>query len=273
VLVVASFINVFNKYAKKRKEKARKNTINFLLMFVLLVFSVGSPASDIEKEKRWASQISDTLMDGDVIYLSDGKNDFLALDMPTEEKSDIGVLVMHGIGIHPDWPEVINPLRVGLAEAGWHTLSLQMPILKNSATGEDYLPLMKEVAPRIEAGIKHLKKSGVKKVVLVAHSLGAQMTSYYLAHLSDKKSPVIAYVAIGMGASNSKLLKNINLPVFDIYGSEDLKDVMDSAADRMKSSSHNKKYQQEKIKGADHFFNGKNEILVKIVTDYIRSLK
>lgn len=247
------------------------NTLSFLLAFSLLLLSTTSFSSDAEKEKRWASQVTDSLMDGEAVFLSDGNSDFLALDMPAEEKSEIGVLVMHGIGIHPDWPQVINPLRVGLSEAGWHTLSLQMPVLKNSATGKDYLPLMKEVAPRIEAGIAHLKKAGVKKIVFVSHSLGAQMASYYLANLSEIKTPVIAYVAIGMGASNSALLKKITFPIFDIYGSEDLDGVMTSASDRVKASAVNKEYKQKKVEGANHFFDDKNEALIEMVSEYIKT--
>ncbi|HIO91469.1 MAG TPA: DUF3530 family protein [Leucothrix mucor] len=265
--------NTLNHYAKKGSKIALKNSLIALLGFTLVMISGASSASDKDKEKRWASQVVESLMDGDSVYLSDGKDDFLALDMPAEEKSEIGMLVMHGIGIHPDWPQVVNPLRVGLSEAGWHTLSLQMPVLKNSATGKDYLPLMKDVAPRIEAGIAHLKKSGVKNIVLVSHSLGAQMTSYYLANQTDSKSPVIAYVAIGMGSSNSELLKKISLPVFDIYGSEDLKGVMASASDRAKASKDNKMYKQEKVEGANHFFDDKDELLVEMVIKYIKGLK
>ena len=148
--------NLFNKNAKNNMKIILKNTVIFLLGFSLLLLSSTSFSSDIEKEKRWASQITDSLMDGEAVFLNDGTNNFLSLDMPAEKKSDVGVLVMHGIGLHPDWPQVVNPLRVGLSEAGWHTLSLQMPVLKNSATGQDYLPLMKDVAPRIEAAINYL---------------------------------------------------------------------------------------------------------------------
>ncbi|RTZ63576.1 MAG: hypothetical protein DSZ29_06805 [Aquificaceae bacterium] len=264
---------LISSYAKNNQRMAFKNIIIFLLGFSILLLSTTSFSSDKEKEKRWASQVIDSLMDGEAIFLNDGKTDFLALDMPAEKKSKIGVLVIHGIGIHPDWPQIVNPLRVGLSEAGWHTLSLQMPILKNSATGKDYLPLMKEVAPRIEAGISYLEKSGIKKIVLVAHSLGAQMTSYYLANLSKTKTPIIAYVAIGMGASNSELLKKITLPVFDIYGSEDLEGVMKSAVDRAKASLGNRFYKQQKIEGANHFFDDKNDQLIGIVRKYIKDFE
>ncbi len=42
-------------------------------------------------------------------------------------------LLAHGIGIHPNWEQVIQPLRVALSEQGWNTLSIQMPVLANEA--------------------------------------------------------------------------------------------------------------------------------------------
>lgn len=270
------FVNLpLSRHMKVVKKQVLKNSLSVLLGVSLMLTAASSVASDKAKEKRWEAQITDALMDGEAIKLSDGKEAFLALDMPAEEKSEIGVLVMHGIGIHPDWPQVVSPLRVGLSEAGWHTLSLQMPILGNEAKGEDYAPLMDEVGPRIEAGMQHLKKAGAKKVVLVSHSLGAQMTSYYLANRTvDEKdkniTPVVAYVAVGMSPRNSELLKKINVPVFDIYGSDDLEGVVKSAEDRAKASSTNKRYKQEKVEGANHFFDDKDDVLVEKVTQFIK---
>jgi pimeloyl-ACP methyl ester carboxylesterase len=261
--------------ATKHRKVAHKMLIRGWVMIGLLFLTTVSIASDKEKEKRWAEQVTDALMDGEAVYLKDAKEeDFLALDMPAEEKSEVGILVIHGIGIHPDWEQIINPVRVGLAEAGWHTLSLQMPILKNTATGKDYLPLLKEVAPRIDAGIAYLKKAGVKKIVLVSHSLGAQMTSYYLANPTQQKKalPIIAYVAFGMNTPNTALLKKIKLPVFDLYGSEDLEGVLTSAPDRVAASSDNKGYKQQKVTNANHFFDDKNEVLLELISHYLKTL-
>ncbi len=40
-----------------------------------------------------------------------------------------GVLINHGRGFHPDWVDTVQPLRVGLVDYGWNTLSIQMPVL------------------------------------------------------------------------------------------------------------------------------------------------
>jgi len=187
----------------------------YLLVFFVLTASSLCFASDIAKEKRWADQVTDSLMDGEVVYLTNGEQEFLALDMPPEEginkkAAETGVIIMHGIGVHPNWAEVIQPVRIRLSEAGWHTLSIQMPVLENDAGFNDYLPLMNEVAPRINAAIHYLQKAGMKKIVLIAHSLGTYMSSYYLVESHQlkegnqlEKSPIISYIGISMLAQNT----------------------------------------------------------------------
>jgi hypothetical protein len=81
------------------------------------------------KEKRWASQVEDGLMDGDVVWLSANKQPFMSLYTPSETNTKRAALIVHGLGVHPDWAQVIQPLRVALSEKGWHTLSVQITTL------------------------------------------------------------------------------------------------------------------------------------------------
>jgi len=265
--------------------------MNIKTILFLLIVSLSSSlalATDKEKEKRWADQITDSLVDGEAIKLSDGKNDFLAIDTRAEsyaeanseankeQPNNMGVIILHGIGIHPDWQTVIRPLRVQLAEQGWNTLSLQMPVLNNDAKARDYQPLMKEVPARIDAGIRQMAKEGAKKIIIIAHSMGAQMANYYLAHKkvyreAQTDTPIIAYIGIGMGAGNTKFLKKIKLPILDLYGSEDLPEVKESSPMRATAASHNKNYQQKVVKGANHFFENKDEKLVEVVKEALIS--
>ncbi|WP_455204920.1 alpha/beta fold hydrolase [Kaarinaea lacus] len=239
-------------------------------LFVLVVFHVPvTHASDTAKEKRWADQIIDSLMVGSEVWLSQGDTKFLGLytESATDEPLG-GVIILHGIGIHPNWDDVIRPLRSELPERGWVTLSIQMPILDNEATAMDYRPLFPEVPGRIEAAIDFLQDKGIKNVAIVAHSLGTLMASYYLAN--SKQSPVNAYVGISMVENNSDdllsnvlYLKKIKIPVYDLYGSEDQESVLKYATKRKEAAteSGNKSYQQDQINGADHFYRGKQNLL------------
>ena len=251
-------------------------TLISLLAIFALSFSTICSATDREKEKRWASQIEDSLLDGEVVYLNNGQADFLAIDTRADDPKDVGIIVIHGIGIHPDWETVVQPLRVQLAADGWNTLSLQMPILGNGATRKDYEPLMKEVPARIDAGIRQLTKAGSKKVVLVAHSMGSRMANYYLAHKkvyreAQTETPIIGYVGIGMNVGNEDYLGKIKIPVLDLFGEKDLPGVLASAPMRAKAARQNKKYNQQKVMGANHFFEDMDDALLEAVKKALKS--
>jgi len=246
-----------------------------LLLVTLLALAFNLHASDLAKEKRWADQVVDAILDGEAIWLNDGNSEFLGIYTEAEEDKSRAVIVMHGTGIHPDWQQVVQPLRVGLTEHNWNTLSIQMPILPNEAEYPEYAPLYDEVAPRINAAIEYLKKNGSKQIVLIGHSQGAAMTAYYL---STSQQGINGFVAIGMAAfaddprmDSIKSLQKINVPVLDIYGDNDLEGIMKSVEARAKAANKagNKNYTQLEVAGSNHFFDDQEEVLVEAVAGWL----
>ena len=138
----------------------------------LLILTVGSwpvlgAAPDFEREQRLVAEIEDAILDGDPMYLPAGDREVFALFTAAAEEPVRGaVVIMHGRGFHADWHQVTQPLRVGLAEGGWHTLSLQMPVLEKSAKYYDYVPLFPAAIPRIEAGLAFLRDTQPKKLIV-----------------------------------------------------------------------------------------------------------
>ncbi|MBT8130484.1 MAG: DUF3530 family protein [Gammaproteobacteria bacterium] len=251
------------------------NTLIRLFFITLLVFSVNAQSSDLAKEKRWADQVVDAILDGEAVWLNDGSNEFLGIYTEAEEDQGRAVIVMHGTGIHPDWQQVVQPLRVGLIEHNWNTLSIQMPILPNEAEYAEYAPLYDEVAPRINAAIDFLRKNGSKEIVLIGHSQGAAMAAYYL---SITKRSLNGFVAIGMATladdvrmDSINSLKKITVPVLDIYGEDDLEEILISVDDRAGAAKQagNKNYTQVKVAGSNHFFDGKEDELVEAVAAWL----
>ncbi|MGB5602345.1 MAG: DUF3530 family protein [Gammaproteobacteria bacterium] len=249
----------------------------FKTILFLAIISIGfsSLASDLAKEKRWADQVVDAIIDGEAIWLDDGNSEFLGIYTEAENDKGRAVIVMHGTGIHPDWQQVIQPLRVDLTEHDWHTLSIQMPILPNEAEYHEYAPLYDEVAPRVDAAVKHLRDNGAKKIVLIGHSQGAAMTAYYLSSSTQKLD---GFVAIGMGAfakdprmNSIEALQKIKIPVLDIYGDDDLESVMNSVDARADAArkAGNTAYTQVEVPGSNHFFDGKETRLVEAVADWL----
>lgn len=243
--------------------------------------AISETFSDTEKEKRWADQIIDTLFDGEVVWLSADGHEFLGIEMMSDQDpGKDAMIVVHGIGVHPNWEQVVRPIRVEMAESGWRTLSIQMPILRNDATSEEYAPLFEEVPQRFAAAIQHLKSKGAERIVIAAHSLGAAMSSWYLA--DDVSGDISALVVIGMNADaesepvdTAMALRRIQVPVLDIYGEEDLPAVVSTSAIRADAahSGGNTDYRQVRIAGADHFFEGHEEPLLTQIQDWLTGLQ
>ena len=251
------------------------SVINKLLFTAIILISFNSLASDLAKEKRWADQVVDAILDGEAVWLDDGTSKFLGIYTEAENDKGRAVIIMHGTGIHPDWQQVIQPLRVGLTEHNWNTLAIQMPILPNEAEYHEYAPLYDEVAPRIDAAIEYLKKNGSKEIVLIGHSQGAAMTAYYL---STSKQAIEGFVAIGMASfaddprmNSIKALEKIKLPVLDIYGDDDLEGIMKSVGDRAAAAKKagNTSYTQVEVAGSNHFFDDKEDELVEAVAGWL----
>lgn len=245
----------------------------FAMLLSLVLLLPAAWASDLEKEQRWADQIVDALIEGEAEWLQAGDVRFLAIHTEAEEPGTDAAILLHGSGVHPDWPLVIYPLRTGLPSRGWSTLSLQMPVLPNEAAHEDYAPLFDEVAPRIDAGIAFLKEQGAERILIVAHSLGAAMAAYYLAGESED---IAALVGVGMsgGAEDPRMdnlvsLAKVRVPVLDVFGQNDSESVLGTATARAQAASGNPAFSQIQVPDADHFFDGQDEALLENVVDWL----
>lgn len=252
----------------------------YLISLIFLLWAgttLAASRSDLAKEKRWAEQIVPSLIVGEGVKLKAAGVEFLGIY--TENNADEvmgGAIILHGVGVHPAWPDVINPIRMALPDHGWHTLSLQMPILANDAEYRDYLPLFDEALTRIQTAIDFLKKKGIKNIVLIGHSMGTMMASDYLA---SKPDPAVrALIGIGMTDNsvsprmqNTVSISKIKIPVLDIFGSEDLERVKRHAKARRNAArkAGNKGYTQIKIEGANHFFNNMEDVLIKRIRGWL----
>ena len=252
-----------------------------LIALFIMVLSLNSPVlfgSDLAKEKRWADQIVDGLIVGDAVWLQASGNKFLGIYAEHEsEKLKGAAIILHGLGVHPNWPDVIQPLRAELPSYGWATLSLQMPILGNDADYEAYSPLFPEIAPRLKAGITHLKQQGYENIVIIGHSFGAAMGAYFLAN--NPTGDIQALVAIGISGTQFDApdknyyssLQKLSLPILDIFGSIDIQPVLDSEKERLRVARKAgvKNYRQIKVTGANHFFHGLEADLVRHVKSWL----
>ena len=258
-----------------------------ILTSMVMLMPLISQASDLAREERMANQIVDAILDGDPEYLSidteDGELEFLSIYTEADEPQGV-VIILHGRGFHPDWQDAVKPLRVGLAENGWNTLSVQMPVLEKDAKYYDYVPLFPKAHPRIDRAIafarEQIKDNDIpNRVVLLAHSCGAHMAMSWVEAGSFES--IDAYIGIGMGATDYGQpmrhpfpLKDIKVPVLDVYAEDDFPAVLKMAPDRLKAmrSAGNPLSAQAVVEDANHYYTDKGDELLDVVAGWLGGL-
>lgn len=259
--------------------KIARGLARALIFLVAAPFAIAGSSSSLDREKNWADQIMDTLIAGEAVWLHANNVKFLGLytapapDTPSAR----AVILLHGRGVHPGWGFIDN-LRIDLADGGWHTLSLQMPILGPEAAFAEYRKTFPEAFQRLDAGVQFLKQHGVKTVFLIGHSTGAMMA---LAYAAERRSDAVAgIVAVGVSTETAggpymqpvQMLSKVKKPVLDIYGSNDYPIILETADARRAAAKANNGYVQERVNGADHFFTAHYDALAATVNAWLAKL-
>jgi len=204
-----------------------------------------------------------------------------AADMPKGEylegkNSKVGVILAHGQGLNPD-SNVVGPLRKTInKDLGFHTLSLQMPVLPGPKTLDKFLeyePTFPEAYKVIQAGIDFLKQKGVERIYLMGYSMGGRMTTGFLVRNPD--SGVIGYIGVGLLGGgpeplNTNLnLKKIKLPVIDISADSG----PDAKSAEFRKQLVSDRYTQVTIPGAKHDYLGYNDQVDAAVIGWLKKLE
>lgn len=239
--------------------------MRFVLSLVLLLLCVQVHAQDYPREKRWADQVVPGLVVGEAVWITQ-KNGHKFLSLWTEAEKPRGAIVLaHGRGWNPDF-ELYGVLRVKLAEQGYSTLSIQLPILGGGAKIGDYIPTYPEAAERFHLAADWLKARGYNNVSIVSHSLGATMANQYLINTSD--THVKAWVFIGIINGLEEMFR-IKIPVLDVYGSKDWEVTQVGAYERRRQIQKIAGSQQVVVPDALHFFEQKEDELVRVVVSWL----
>ena len=250
-----------------------------LIISITLLVAGTTRAADLEREQRLADEIVEAILDGEAVTLTAKDHEFLGIYTPAESEPEHGAaIILHGRGMHPDWAQVANPLRVELPVRGWSTLSLQMPVLEKDASFYDYEDIFPEAIPRITAAIRYLQAQGSKHLTLIAHSCGVHMSMAWVEQHGT--AGIDAYIGIGMGATDYQQpmrkpfpFEQVRVPLLNIVGSEDYPavqrqaKVFESLLDELPPGSA-----QIRVEGAGHYFDGQNEALVEAVVEWLGTL-
>lgn len=217
-----------------------------------------------------------------------------------------GAIILPDLDAHPDWPEVIAPLRQALPDYHWNTLAIQLPAPAKGADGLWQLePYFAASRNRIQAAIAFLQQHGVSNIVLIGHGLGAAAAAVSLSGPDPLKVSAFAALSLGVPPGSAAnpyqpgLLEGIHIPVLDIFGSRDLDEVMSTAAARAAAARRGELtvqrpqisdplsssptanlataaqqkysgYEQLQLMGADHLFRGDESLLIRRVAGWLR---
>lgn len=235
-------------------------------------------ASDEKREAQIAQEIQKTLDVGHAVWLNTADKKFLGLRTDTTKDPRAGMIILlHDTGGHPNQQAVIKNLRTFFPEHHWATLAIQLPIREASASVQDYYSLFPESKNRILEAVKFAKNEKAEKVVIIGYGLGSLMASYALSDL--KTDDVDALVTISLpvpktsdtNAQTLQLISTLTLPLLDIYGENDMPDVVQNARDKKVAGKINPHYRQIKIENEGHFFLHDDGVLVKRIYSWLGS--
>ena len=234
----------------------------------LLLFALSAAAQDYEREQRWADDITPTLMLGDAVWLQQ-KNGHRFLSLYIENaRSRPALIIAHGRGWSPDY-ELYGTLRTRLADKGYATLAIQLPVLPSTAILGLYVPLYLDARERFQLAVDFLKGKGYRDIAIVSHSLGATMANQYLIRTDDSSVKAWAFIGILQGLEE---MYRIRIPVLDVYGEQDWNVIRWGADERKAQIAKVPGSAQVMIPGAKHFYEGQEDELVGVVDRFLRSV-
>ena len=223
-------------------------------------------AQDYEREARWAKETLATLVVGEAVQIEQKNGHrFLGLYTRATNKPRGAVIIAHGRGWGPDF-ELYGTLRATLAEAGYSTLSIQLPVLPGTAKIGDYLPMFPDSSERFALAIEWLHAKGYAKVAIVSHSLGATMANQYLITTPNPGVDAWVFISIINGLED---MFRIKLPVLDVFGTRDWQVTRYGAEERRAQIIKIVGSDQVIIEGAEHFFDQQTDELTRVIATFL----
>jgi len=227
----------------------------------LLAFAQQQP-SDYKREKRWADEIVPSIVSGAPVWLEAPRTEKF-LGIYTEAKNPKGAIILaHGLGVHPDYG-LIGELRTRLADAGYTTLSIQMPILAADAPAARYPVLFWEADARFAAAMTHLRRKRYDRIVILSHSMGSRMANHYVS--AHPQLPLAGWISLSISNGEFAPLKRTKFPVFDVYAENDFDVVLQGAQKRAAVLKRMRGSSQAMMFATDHYFAKKEKELVSLI--------
>ena len=107
-----------------------KYTYSSSLLFLISFNLYADVSPSKQREDSINNQIIEYLFDADIVKLSSSLENNFNLVMNRNDSSQYSVLLLHGRGLYPTEPNVMEPLRTSFIDQEISTFSLQLPVLE-----------------------------------------------------------------------------------------------------------------------------------------------
>lgn len=246
-----------------RRELAAGARLLVHAMLALGAAIASAATADVARETRWAEQVVPQLVVGDAVWLATPQHPrVLALYTEPPKTTREAVVVVHGMGVNPDW-NLIGVLRTALADRGFATLSVQMPVLAADARRDDYIALFPDAGERLTSAVAWLHAKGYARVAIVSHSMGSAMVDAWLARGS---ASVDAWVPVGMLVPFAVAPRQ---PVLDVVAERDLPDALSASKMRKPQLPRDACSGALVVGGTDHYFGDAAPRLAEAIAPFI----
>jgi len=249
-----------------------------LALLLTAMFAIPSHGRDPGAlERELGERLEERGYTGELLRLGAAGGGFLTL-LERSAGSSVrrAAIMVHGMGQHLDWPDVVSPLRNHLPEFGWSTLSVQCPLLSPLATRSLQADQARVALARIHAARNYLVEQGTEQLAIIGYGQGAALVANYLA---SRQQDVAAAVLISMQAppymqpllDPVRDVARLTVPLLDVYASNDSMMVLEAAAIRQPATLKGAPggLDQLVIAGADHNYHGYESIMTRAIANWL----
>ena len=238
----------------------------FLFLVACLLACGHAAAQDYEREARWAEQTLATLVEGEAVRIAQAKgHQFLGLWQPAKQPRG-AVIIAHGRGWAPDY-DLYGALRIKLAEAGYSTLSIQMPVLLGTAKIGDYLPTFGDAAERLSLAADWLRGARQQQTCDRVAQPGRDDGEPLPDHAQRREG-----AGVGLHRHHQRAWRTCSASRFRCSTSTAARDwtvTIVGADERRKQIERIAGSQQVVVEGAMHFFEGQQDQLMQIIVGFL----
>jgi pimeloyl-ACP methyl ester carboxylesterase len=182
------------------------------------------------------------------------------------------VVLLHDARGSADSREVIRPLRLGLAAAGWDTLSLQLPLAGRDEGNAARTARQAAIAQRLTAGLAWLKDRQLDQAVVVAQGDSAAAALRLATQTPPAAFGALVLVSSPMtGETADEQAARVAMPLLDVLAQRDVAAVLEGAAarDAAARAADKSDYRQVAVADGVAGFAGSEEVLVSTVRAWL----